>query len=91
MRKVHPQSTSSMYPFPYSTCCLSPRIRLSVLELMFWTTVVISGCSRRRAWTKFFLEGNTGEAVTRTTITCPVVNPLRTRTYRRSPLRVSSS
>ena len=59
--------------------------------LMFWTTVVISGWAARRAFTKLFLDGNTGEAVTSTTMISPVLCPVLISTWRRKPYPVSSS
>lgn len=91
MRKVFPQSRSSIKPFPYNTMSRSPRIIESVRLLTLSTIVVISGCSFRSAFTKLFLDGKTGVAATIVTIISRVARAVRTCTYRRTPVPRSSS
>ena len=54
-------------------------------SLTFSTIVVISGWSLRRAFTKLFFDGKTGDTQTRTTMISPEAKPVRTMTWRRRP------
>ena len=62
-----------------------PSTMLSVRSLTFSTIVVISGWSLRRAFTKLFFDGKTGDTQTRTTMISPEAKPVRTMTWRRRP------
>ena len=64
---------------------------LVCLGLQFITMVVISGCFSRSSETNRLRAGKMGEAVTSTTITCPLAKPVRTRMWRSSPVPLSSS
>ena len=90
MRKILPQSVSSIYPSPYSTMSRLPSTMDVARSLILSTTVVISGWRRSSSATKSFLRGSIGCAATSTTMIWPLMCPVRTSTWRIRPLRVSS-
>ena len=85
------KKSSSSSKCPYQKKCggctylnLSYEEQLAKKE-QFSTIVVISGWSLRRAFTKLFFDGKTGDTQTRTTMISPEAKPVRTMTWRRRP------